>query len=210
MKIYNYNPITFEYTGSQNADLDPQETKEQGKNVYLLPANATFIKPPESEPMKVRVFKEGSWSYEKDFRKGFYKVDSSLVVTEITELGDIPDGYILVTETIGDDIKVNPEKYIIDDGVIREKTEEEKQAEEEKEFNEQFFRTSLGYVRRTVTMKDGSTKDFLTDILPLLVVGVPVLVYSRELKQTRIQATEPFINECKQQLFVDFYGGDND
>lgn len=210
MKIYNYNPITFEYTGSQNADLDPQETKEQGKNVYLLPANATFIKPPESEPMKVRVFKEGSWSYEKDFRKGFYKVDSFLNVTEITELGDIPEGYILVTETIGDDIKVNPEKYIIDDGVIREKTEEEKQAEEEKEFNEQFFRTSLGYVRRTVTMKDGSTKDFLTDILPLLVVGVPVLVYSRELKQTRIQATEPFINECKQQLFVDFYGGDND
>ena len=46
MKIYNYNPITFEYTGSQNADLDPQETKEQGKNVYLLPAfnraNASF------------------------------------------------------------------------------------------------------------------------------------------------------------------------
>lgn len=208
MKIYNYNSITFEYTGSQNADLDPQETKEQGKNVYLLPANATYIKPPASEPMKARVFKEGSWSYEKDFRKGFYKVDSFLNVTEITELGDIPEGYILVTETIGDDIKVNPEKYIIDDGVIREKTEEEKQAEEEKEFNEQFFRTSLGYVRRTVTMKDGSTKDFLTDILPLLVVGVPVLVYSRELEQTRIQATEPFINECKQQLFVDFYGGD--
>ena len=208
MKIYNYNPITFEYTGSQNADLDPQETKEQGKNVYLLPANATFIKPPASEPFKARVFKEGSWRYEKDFRKGFYKVDSFLNVTEITELGDIPDGYILVTETIGDDIKVNPEKYIIDDGVIREKTEEEKQAEEEKEFNKQFFRTSLGYVRRTVTMKDGSTKDFLTDILPLLVVGVPVLVYSRELEQTRIQVTEPFINECKQQLFVDFYGGD--
>lgn len=208
MKIYNYNPITFEYTGSQNADLDPQETKEQGKNVYLLPANATFIKPPASEPFKARVFKEGAWSYEKDFRKGFYKVDSSLNVTEITELGDIPEEYILVTKIIGNDIKANPDKYIIDDGIVREKTEEEKQAEEEKEFNKQFFRTSLGYVRRTVTMKDGSTKDFLTDILPLLVVGVPVLVYSRELEQTRIQATEPFINECKQQLFVDFYGGE--
>ena len=130
MKIYNYNPITFEYTGSQNADLDPQETKEQGKNVYLLPAYATFIKPPASEPMKARVFKEGSWSYEKDFRNGFYKVDSNLVVSEITELGDIPEGYILVTEIIGDDIKANPDKYIIDDGIVREKTEEEKQAEE--------------------------------------------------------------------------------
>lgn len=208
MKIYNYNPITFEYTGSQNADLDPQETKEQGKNVYLLPANATFIKPPASEPFKARVFKEGVWSYEKDFRKRFYKVDSSLNVTEITELGDIPDGYILVTEIVGDDIKANPEKYIIDDGIVREKTEEEKQAEADAEFNKQFFNTTLGYVRRSVTMKDGSTKDFLTDILPLLVVGVPVLVYDRQLNQTRVQATEVFINECKQQLFVDFYGGE--
>lgn len=130
MKIYNYDANTFEYRGSQNADLDPQETKEQGKNVYLLPANATFIKPPASEPFKARVFKEGSWSYEKDFRKGFYKVDSNLVVSEITELGDIPEGYILVTEIVGDDIKTNPDKYIIDDGIVREKTEEEKQAEE--------------------------------------------------------------------------------
>lgn len=130
MKIYNYDANTFEYRGSQNADLDPQETKEQGKNVYLLPANATFIKPPASEPFKARVFKEGSWSYEKDFRKGFYKVDSNLNVSEITELGDVPEGYILVTKVIGDDIKANPDKYIIDDGIVREKTEEEKQAEE--------------------------------------------------------------------------------
>lgn len=208
MKIYNYDANTFEYRGSQNADLDPQETKEQGKNVYLLPANATFIKPPASEPMKARVFKEGSWSYEKDFRKGFYKVDSNLNVSEITELGDIPEGYTLVTEAIGDDIKANPDKYIIDNGIVREKTEEEKQAEDDAEFNKQFFNTTLGYVRRSVTMKDGSTKDFLTDILPLLVVGVPVLVYDRQLNQTRVQVTEVFINECKQQLFVDFYGGE--
>ena len=34
----------------------------------------------------------------------------------------------------------------------------------ETSFNEEFFNTSLGYIRRKVTMKDGSTKDFLTDI----------------------------------------------
>lgn len=209
MKIYNYNPITFEYTGSQNADLDPQETKEQGKNVYLLPANATFIKPPASEPFKARVFKEGSWGYEKDFRKGFYKVDSNLNVTEITELGDIPEGYILVTEIVGDDIKANPDKYIIDDGIVREKTEEEKEAEKEAEFNKQFFNTSLGYVRRRVTMKDGSTKDFLSDVLPLLQVGIPVLTYTRELVQNKVIVTELFINECKQQMLIDFYGVEN-
>lgn len=78
--------------------------------------------------------------------------------------------------------------------------------EQEAEFNRQFFLTSLGYVRRSVSMKDGSHKDFLSDILPLLQVGVPILTYTRELQQNRVLATEQFIDECKQQLLIDFYG----
>jgi hypothetical protein len=78
--------------------------------------------------------------------------------------------------------------------------------EQEEEFNRQFFLTSLGYVRRTVTMKDNSHKDFLSDILPLLEVGVPVLTYSRDLVQKKVLVTEQFINECKQQMLRDFYG----
>lgn len=208
MKIYNYDPITFVYTGTRNADLDPQETKEQGKNVYLIPANATSIKPPANKTDFVRLFINNAWEYEHDYRANYYMIDSALNVVDITEIGDIPEGYILVTKELGDSIKANPNDYIIDNGTAREKTEEEKQAEEDAEFNRQFFPTTLGYVRRSVTMKDGSKKSFLTDILPLLVVGVPVLVYSRELEQTRVQVTEAFINECKQQLFVDFYGGE--
>lgn len=87
-------------------------------------------------------------------------------------------------------------------------TAEEEAEKEDAEFNKQFFNTTLGYVRRAVTMKDGSVKSFLTDILPMLVVGVPVLVYDRELNQTRVQVTEVFINECKQQLYKDFYGNE--
>lgn len=78
--------------------------------------------------------------------------------------------------------------------------------QEEQEFNRQFFLTSLGYVRREVTMQDGSKKDFLSDILPLLEVGVPVLTYTRQLEQSRVLVTEQFINECKQQMLKDFYG----
>jgi hypothetical protein len=78
--------------------------------------------------------------------------------------------------------------------------------EQEEEFNRQFFLTSLGYVRRTVTMQDNSHKDFLSDILPLLEVGVPVLTYSRDLVQKRVLVTEQFINQCKQQVLKDFYG----
>lgn len=81
-------------------------------------------------------------------------------------------------------------------------------------FNEAFFNTSLGYIRRKVTMKDGSTKDFLTDILPLLQVGVPIISYDKPdfptdempAQNTDKLVTEEFINECKQQVLKDFYG----
>lgn len=85
-------------------------------------------------------------------------------------------------------------------------TPEEKAQQREADFNKQFFSTSLGYIRRTVTMKDGTKKSFLTDILPMLVEGVPVLVYTRELEQSKVLVTTEFINECKQQLLKDFYG----
>lgn len=84
--------------------------------------------------------------------------------------------------------------------------EEEKKEQEEREFNQKFFHTSLGYVSRDVHMKNGTVKDFLTDILPLLKVGIPVLIYTRELVQSKVPATQQFIDECKQQVLIDFYG----
>lgn len=135
MKIYNYDSITFEYTGSQNAYLDPEETKVQGKNVYLIPACATALKPPTAKEDFARVFENNAWSYVHDYRANYYKVDSLLNVTDITELGDLPEGYILVTKELGDEIKSNPNDYIIDNEEVREKTEEEKQAEEQDRIN---------------------------------------------------------------------------
>lgn len=94
--------------------------------------------------------------------------------------------------------------------IINPDYEAEKQAELIEQFNKEFFNTSLGYIRRKVTMKDGSSKDFLTDIVPLLQVGVQIITYSlngAELTQnTGVTVTEQFITECKQQLFNDFYG----
>lgn len=94
--------------------------------------------------------------------------------------------------------------------ILNPNYETEKQAELLEQFNKEFFNTSLGYIRRKVTMKDGSSKDFLTDIVPLLQVGVQIITYSlngTELTQnTGVTVTENFINECKQQLFADFYG----
>lgn len=45
MKIFNYNSDTKEFLGESDANLDPLETQNQGKPVYLLPAHATFTAP---------------------------------------------------------------------------------------------------------------------------------------------------------------------
>lgn len=101
-----------------------------------------------------------------------------------------------------DEYVLDGDEYILNDAEYKKK---QRQAEEI-EFNRKFFNTSLGYVRRTVTMKNGDTKAFLTDILPLLQVGIPVLTYTRELEQSKVPATQQFIDECGQQLIADFYG----
>lgn len=90
--------------------------------------------------------------------------------------------------------------------------------EREKQFSEQFFKTSLGYVKRKVTMKDGSTKDFLSDILPLLQVSVPIITYNEPdfssddlpTQNTGVAVTEEFITECKEQMLADFYGAESE
>lgn len=86
-------------------------------------------------------------------------------------------------------------------------TPEEVAQKQEEEFKKDFFNTSLGYVRRKVHMKDGSVKDFLSDILPLLQVDVPIITYNTDGTQNvGVSVTEQFIEECKQQVLIDFYG----
>lgn len=100
------------------------------------------------------------------------------------------------------------------------KSEEEKEQEREESFDKSFFNTSLGYVRRSVTMADGSHKDFLSDLLPAISMsvqsGVPVniLTYDRppfdhDIEdwteyQRKVVVTQQFIQECFMQLSNDF------
>lgn len=99
-------------------------------------------------------------------------------------------------------------------------TEEEKAQEREQAFNKAFFNTSLGYVRRSVTMADGSHKDFLSDLLPVISMGVQagtpvnILTYDKppfdhDIEdwteyQHQVVVTPQFIQECFLQLSNDF------
>jgi hypothetical protein len=93
MKVYNFDRGTGEYFGSNDAALDPAETKLQEKDIFLLPANATFIEPPKDSKNKIQVFKDGKWSTKSDFRGTKY-YDMNGKQSEITKIGKrIPAGH---------------------------------------------------------------------------------------------------------------------
>ena len=92
---------------------------------------------------------------------------------------------------------------------------EEKKRREEKQRRDywyaNFFQTSLGWVRKKATMKDGTVDDFLTQDLPLLAIGLgqgaeaKVIVYAtpdftQEIDilalQSYVDVTPQFIMEC--------------
>ena len=98
-----------------------------------------------------------------------------------------------------------------DDGYIKER---------EEQFNKDFFNTSLGYIRRKVSMATGETKDFLSDLLPTISMGVqmgqPVQIiaydkpdFTQEITDWTVlqnvkTVTAEFVQECFLQLSNDF------
>ena len=99
-------------------------------------------------------------------------------------------------------------------------TDEEEAEKREAEFNTEFFLTSLGYIRRSVTMANGTHKDFLSDLLPAISASVQLgqtvnlIAYDKPPfdeditdwtpYQHIVQATPQFIQECFLQLGNDF------
>lgn len=99
-------------------------------------------------------------------------------------------------------------------------TEEEKQEQRKQQFKQDFFNTSLGYIRRIVSMQNGSHKDFLSDLLPTIAMGVQsglqvtVIAYDEpdftqeEIDWEELQhvetVTPQFVQECMLQLSKDF------
>lgn len=169
-----------------------------------------------------------NWNIEADYRKNFVKVDNNLNVSEIDTIGE-QTGYIVVTKEIGEEIGASPDMFKIVEGEIVKKSQEEYEQEQaekrEQAFKQAFFITSLGYVRRSVTMADGSKKDFLSDLLPVISMGVQsgtqvhILTYEeppfdKDITdwteyQKQVTVTPQFIQECFLQLSNDFSGGIN-
>ena len=164
-----------------------------------------------------------NWDIQPDYRQNFLKVDNDLNVYDITTIGE-QEGFIIVTKEVGDDIKADKDWYkIVDNKVVKKSKKEYEQKQydrREAEFNKSFFNTSLGYVRRSVTMADSSKKDFLSDLLPVISMGVQsgqsvnILTYDKppfdeDIEdwteyQHLVTVTQQFISECFVQLSNDF------
>jgi len=101
-KYYSYHPQTFEYLGEFDAPLDPLETKTQGKEVYLLPAHATFTAPtltPGENEVLVYNPQSNDWEIKSDYR--------GTVIYEIDENGYFT-GNASTIENIGEEINNRP------------------------------------------------------------------------------------------------------
>lgn len=106
--VYKYDEKTKEYLGKAEALLDPLETQLQQKEIYLLPADATFSAPALQEGY-VSVFKEGAWENIEDNRGKEYWLPEDKYgapAHEMKELGPLPEGATLtVPERTLDEVK---------------------------------------------------------------------------------------------------------
>ena len=112
MQTYRFNPDTKEYLYAEDAFLDPLETEQQGRDVYLLPADSTFTAPLDVKEGYVVCWNGSAWEYIEDHRQ---KRDMGGVPIEGTgtaywlpgdtwqsdarymkELGPLPEGAVTV------------------------------------------------------------------------------------------------------------------
>lgn len=148
----------------------------------------------------------------------YIEIEEEITVIDYDEEGN-PTGEH--TETITKQIpKTHKETITIKTLILNPNWEEEQAIKREADFKKAFFNTSLGYIRRSVTMADGSHKDFLSDLLSAISISVQsgkavnVITYDEPPfdhdiidwtpYQHQKSVTPQFIQECFTQLGADF------
>lgn len=111
MQTYKFNTQTKEYLYSEDAFLDPLETEQQGKPVYLLPADSTFTEPLTAKDGCAVCWNGEAWEYIEDHRQKqdrngehptgqgtpywMPKDDWQTPARYMTDLGKLPEGVML-------------------------------------------------------------------------------------------------------------------
>ena len=109
-KAYLFDEKTKEYKSEVNAQLDPLESARAGKDIYLLPANATWDKPTPKDGC-MAVWNGESWNIVEDNRKKEYWLPEDKYgapAREMKELGPLPEGATLTApERTLDEVKAD-------------------------------------------------------------------------------------------------------
>ena len=111
MQTYKFDANTKEYLYAEEAFRDPLESKAQGRDVWLLPADSTFTAPLDPKDGYAVCWNGQAWEYKEDHRQ---KRDGGGVIIEgtgtpywmpkdtwdsparyMTELGPLPEGALL-------------------------------------------------------------------------------------------------------------------
>jgi len=101
MKIYNYHSEYKIYLDSSDADESPLEP-----GVFLIPAHATELEPPEYQKGKITVFNGTSWDIVDDYRGVYYVIINQQEIQHQNPLTppenttkekppEVPEGYVL-------------------------------------------------------------------------------------------------------------------
>ena len=95
MIIYNYDPITFEYTFKGEAERNPLNSAEP-----IIPACATIIEPPKQIDKYAIVWIGNKWEYREDHRGEVWYNSVAKNIEKINFIGILPNFYYPPDSTI--------------------------------------------------------------------------------------------------------------
>ena len=205
-KVYDYSDVKFD-EACVYSDLCDKAEYDEHPNKYMIGDVEEQIKVYEYEKKTVEV--------------PIYNEEGEIIGYDSIVVDDYTKPIMVEDPETGELVHKFHYETVITKGLVLNPNYEQEEAERrEAEFNKAFFNTSLGYVRRAVTMADGSHKDFLSDLLPVISMGVQagqavnILAYDappfdEDVKdwteyQHQKVVTPQFITECFTQLGADF------
>ena len=186
MIFYTYDEKTKEYTGTQNGFINPLETKKQGKNVYLVPANATDKKPLETKENQAVVFNGSDWEIIADYRGKTYYIGTEQ--HEMKELGDLPKGATFEP--------VEPEKTLseLKSEKLSELTAITSKFDNQLVNTDMIIKSSLGFSINA----DLRSQNNLRGLISLGVEPVNFMTADNSVKSLSLAELNTLLNECAQ------------
>lgn len=88
MLVYNYNPITFEYTSYEEAGKNPLNPAEP-----IIPACSTTIEPPKSIDNYAIIWIGNKWEYKEDHRDELWYNAQNKSMEIVDFIGELPNYY---------------------------------------------------------------------------------------------------------------------